>query len=160
MMRKTRVWIAATPLIAVLTACSDDPGPADIGTLWGAESSAERAAREAEAARRANKVPMRSVLGVEIGRTSTGILLTAYGIAPGPGYSLPALRVRRDGQPASDGFLEFDLVASVPAPGAVLPPATPRNLEIRADQPVNVRALRGVAGLRVMALDGQVQVNF
>lgn len=159
-MARARHWIGAIPLVAMLAACGDDAGPADLGTLWGAESSAERAAREAEAARRANKVPMRTVRGVEIGRTSTGILLTAYGSAPGPGYSLPALRVRRDGKPAGDGFLEFDLVASVPAPGIELPPATSRNLSVRADLPINIRALRGVAGLRVLALEGQVQVNF
>ena len=129
-------------MVAMLAACGNDAGFADIGTLWGAEGSADRAAREELAARRANKVPMQTVRGVEIGRTARGILLTAYGTAPSPGFSLPALRVRRDGKPAGDGYLEFDLVASRPAPDTILPPATPRNLEIRADLPIDIRALR------------------
>lgn len=155
-----RGWGAVLPLVIALGACGDGSGPADIGTLWGSESKAVRKAREEFEARKTNKVPMRIVRAVEIGRTKTGILLTAFGTAPGSGYSLPALRVRREGKTTSDGFLEFDLVASSPPPGAELPPATPRNLEIRADLPVDLRALRGVKGLRVMALENQVQVNF
>ena len=61
-------WWLAGPLIASLVACGGEgAGVADIGTLWGEESAAERAAREELEARRTNKVPMQAVRSVEIG---------------------------------------------------------------------------------------------
>ena len=152
--------LTALALLAALVACSDNETVGDIGTLWGEESSAERKAREELQARRENKVPVQAVRSVEIGRTSNGILLTAFGTAPGLGYSLPALRVRRGGKPAADGYLDFDFVASEPAPGFDLPPGNTRTRAIRADLPIDLRALTGIRGLRVWSLQGQVQVDF
>lgn len=147
-------------LAATLTGCGDSSGPADIGTVIGGVSSAERARREEEAARRANKVPVEQVLGIELGRTSNGLLLTAYGLAPALGYSLPALRVRRQGQPAPDGFLEFDLVASEPAPGVQFPQGDQRARQIRADLPLSLKSLRNIRGIRVWAIRNQSSVAF
>ena len=159
-MAKARRWILVLPLIAGLSACGDTDVIGDVDTLWGGESKADREAREALEARRRNKVPMREVRTVEIGRTANGILLTALGTAPGLGYSLPTLRVRRDGKPAGDGYLEFDFVATEPAPGLNLPRGDVRSRSVRADLPIDIRALQGVRGLRVHALQGEVQVNF
>jgi hypothetical protein len=154
-------WVLAAPLALMLTACGETGTIADdIGTLWGEESTAERERRAALEARRQNKVPVQAVRSVEIGRTSNGILITAFGTAPGLGYSLPALRVRRNGQPASDGYIEFDFVATAPAEGVELPPGTTRTRALRADLPVEMRALRGVRGFRVMALQGAIQIDF
>ena len=159
-MRNAWGILAVLPVVAVLSGCSDGETVGDIGTLWGEESSAERKAREEALARRQNKVPVQAVRSVEIGRTSNGILLTAFGTAPGMGYSLPALRVRRGGRPADDGYLDFDFVATEPAPGFDLPPGNTRTRAIRADLPIDLRSLPGIKGLRVWSLQGQIQVDF
>lgn len=153
-------WACLVAVAMLATACDTDTAVDDIGTLWGAESTAERQARAEEIARRQNKVPVQAVQAVEIGRTSNGILLTAHGTAPGLGYSLPALRARREGRPAPDGYLEFDFVATAPVEGLDLPPGTTRTRAIRADLPLDLRELQGAKGLRVMALQGLVQVDF
>ncbi len=157
-----KAWstLAVLPVVAVLAACGDEGTVGDVGTLWGEESSAERLAREEALARRQNKVPVQAVRSVEIGRTSNGILLTAFGTAPGLGYSLPALRVRRGGKPAVDGYLDFDFVATEPAPGFNLPPGNTRTRSIRADLPIDLSALRGIRGLRVWSIQGQIQIDF
>ena len=158
-----RAWgcVLAAPLVLMLTACGETGTIADdIGTIWGEESTADRERRAALRARRENKVPVQAVRSVEIGRTSNGILITAFGTAPGLGYSLPVLRVRRGGQPASDGYIEFDFVATEPVAGAALPPGTTRTRALRADLPVEMRVLRGVRGFRVMALQGAIQIDF
>ncbi|MEM7056921.1 MAG: hypothetical protein AAF557_04985 [Pseudomonadota bacterium] len=105
-----------------------------------------------------NKVPVQSVGKVEIGRTRDGYLITVFGTAPGIGYAAPELRVRRGGQPAADGFLEFDFIAVRPADAATLPPGTTRARAIRADLPISARELSRAAGIRVLALRGGVQV--
>ena len=159
-MKKTQnFWLVLTAAFA-LSACSTIGSVGDVGTLWGEESSADKAEREALEARKNNKVPMEAVRALEVGRTTNGILLTAFGTAPGLGYSLPALRVRRGGRPANDGYLEFDFVATEPAPGLNLPRGDIRSRSVRADLPIDIRALQGVRGLRVHALQGEVQVNF
>lgn len=150
----------ALVLAAGLAGCGDEPGPADIGTVLGGKSSAQREREAAEAQRRANKVPIESVAGIEIGRTSNGLLLTAYGVAPGMGYSLPALRVRREGQPGPDGFIEFDFVASEPIPGIDYPATDPRARQVRADLPISLRALQNARGIRVWALQNQRDITF
>ena len=158
-----KAWgcVLAMPLVLALSACGGtETITDDIGTLWGGESTAERERRAALQARRETKVPVQSVRSVEIGRTSSGILITAFGTAPGLGYSLPALRPRRGGKPAADGYVELDFVATEPIAGLPLPPGTTRTRALRADLPVDIRALRGVRGLRVMALQGAVQIDF
>ncbi len=162
-MKSMHGCLAVASLAVALTvgACGDT-GTAtdDVGTLWGNESTADRLRREEAEARRQNKVPVQAVQSVEVGRTSNGILLTAFGTAPGLGYSLPALRVRREGRPGPDGYLEFDFVATAPAPGFDLPPGNTRTRAIRADLPIDLPVLRGIAGLRVMGIQNQVQVEF
>ncbi len=106
-----------------------------------------------------NKVPVQSVAKVEIGRTRDGFLISAFGTAPGLGYGAPELRVRRSGTPAADGFVEFDFIASKPSNADALPPGTTRARAIRADLAVRTRQLRGIAGIRVLALSGGVQVG-
>ena len=89
-----------------------------------------------------------------------GFLITAYGTAPGLGYSLPHLRPRRDGAPGPDGYVEYDFVATEPPAGFDLPPGTSRTRTLRADLPVKAADLRGVAGIRVQAVQGGVQLDF
>ncbi len=132
----------------------------DIGTLWGEDSTAEKA-RKAEIARlRSIKVPIQAVREIEIGRTRDGFIITAFGTAPGLGFSLPQLRPRRSGAPGADGFVEYDFVASEPAPGLNLPPGTSSARALRADRPVSLDELRGAAGIRVLAINGGVQLTF
>jgi hypothetical protein len=132
----------------------------DIQTLWGGESRAEQAEREAVETAIVTQVPVEAVTRLEIGRTRNGFLITAYAIGPGLGYSLPSLRPRRDGRPGLDGYIEYDFVATEPPPGFDLPPGTVRTRALRADLPVSVDDLRGAAGIRVLALRGAAQLDF
>ncbi|MEM9061564.1 MAG: hypothetical protein AAGD13_13975 [Pseudomonadota bacterium] len=132
----------------------------DIGTLWGEESSKERAERLARLERASIKVPISSVKSVELGRTRDGFLVTAFGTAPSLGYSLPVLRPRRNGEPGIDGYIEYDFVATEPAPGFQRPPGTTQTRALRADLAVRLAELRGANGLRVLALNGGVQMDF
>lgn len=142
------------PLVAVVAL-----GACDIQTLWGGESAAERAERTAVAEARAVQVLMPRVHAVEIGRTRDGVLVTAHGTAPGPGYALPTLRPRRDGAPGIDGYIEYDFVATPPPAGLQLPAGTPRSLELRADTPLSANVLRGSAGIRVYGQVGGAQLD-
>ena len=143
------------PLIAVLSlgACGD-------GGLWGDDGEAEEAERLASAEAEAPRVPIQAVRGVEIGRTRDGFLITAYGLASGPGYSRPQLRARRDGAPGIDGYIEYDFVATEPPQGLGLPAGRPELRQLRADLPVSASALRGAAGIRVLGLTGGAQLDF
>ena len=132
----------------------------DLNTLWGEESASDRAQREEVERRVLTKVPVTAVRSVELGRTRDGFLITAQGTAPGLGYSLPALRARRGGRPGTDGYVEFDFVASEPAANANLPRGTSQARAMTAVLAVKVRDLRGAAGIRVLALTGGVQVDF
>jgi hypothetical protein len=141
------------PLIALaLAAC-------DIQTLWGGESRADKEERLAVSEAATVQVPVQSVNSIEIGRTRDGFLITAYGRAPGLGYSLPALRPRRDGLPGLDGYIEYDFVATEPT-RADLPAGTSATRALRADLPVAAGALRGARGIRVLALQGGAQLDF
>lgn len=169
-MRSRTVLGALMGAVLAVSACgSSDEEPeaesgstvlSDIGTLWGEESSRERAVREERERRAAIKVPITAVRSVELGRTRDGFLVTAFGTAPGLGYALPALRARRSGEPGADGYIEFDFVASEPAPGFQLPPGTSQTRALRADLAVPIRGLRGASGIRVLALAGGVQMDF
>jgi hypothetical protein len=92
-----------------------------------------------------------------VGRTFDGVVLTAFGEAPGAGWTAGRLRPRG---PGPDGFLEFDFVA-LPPP-ADSPPAAddPRLRRIRADLPLALDELGGAAGLRVIAAGGARAVGF
>jgi len=153
--------LAVAGLIAAgLSGCSTGTFLDDADTLIGAESEAERERREQGQRVRQNKVPMQSVRRVEIGRTRDGYLITAFGTAPGLGYSLPELRPRRGGSPAADGFIEYDFVASEPVPDFQLPPGNTRTRAIRADLAVRRRDFQGARGVRVLTLGGGIQVPF
>lgn len=170
-MRSKTLLLAILPAALMLSACSggEEDAPAaessgsvvgDIGTLWGEESSKTKAERAARLQQAAIKVPVTAVRSVELGRTRDGFLITAFGTAPGLGFALPALRVRRSGEPGNDGYIEFDFVASEPAPGFTLPTGTTQTRALRADLAVTIRELRGASGIRVLALNGGVQMDF
>lgn len=143
------------PLVAALAL-----GGCDIQTIWGGESAAQEAERVAVAEARSVQVPIQSVHAIEIGRTRDGFLVTAHGTAPGLGYAQPTLRPRRGGAPGIDGYIEYDFVATEPPVGFDLPPGTAQTRRIRADLPVSANVLRGVAGVRVMGLQGGAQLDF
>jgi hypothetical protein len=138
------------PLLAILSlvACGDG------GTSPESESGGGEAAAEAP------QVPVQTVGSIEIGRTRDGFLITAHGTAPGLGYSLPTLRPRRDGAPGVDGYIEYDFVATEPPAGFELPTGTREARELSAYLPIGANALRGAAGIRVLALRGGAQLDF
>lgn len=140
-----RMFVLA--LLVPLTACG----------IFGSDEE-EVTEEELQAVAVESKVPVQSVARVEIGRTRNGYLISAFGTAPGLGYALPELRVRRSGRPAADGFLEFDFVAQRPDARLKLPPGTTRTRSIRADLPVTTKDLRGTRGIRVLSVNGGVQV--
>lgn len=105
-------------------------------------------------------VPVQEVGGIEVGRTRDGILVTAYGLAPGLGYSEAELRPRRDGRLGTDGFLDFELVARPPDPGFALPQGQPQARAVRADRVLRLRDVQGAVGLRVHDAQGGRQVLF
>jgi hypothetical protein len=144
----------------LLGGCSTGTFLDDVPTIWGGESRVDEARREAVEEAESTPVPVEAVRTVEIGRTRDGFLITAYGTAPGLGYSLPRLRARRGGAPGPDGYIEYDFVASEPPPGFDLPPGTARTRTIRADLPVKAPELLGAAGIRVLALRGGAQLDF
>lgn len=152
--------LTLTFLLLALGGCSTGTVLDDLPTIWGGESRADEAQREAVEVALATPVPMESVRNVEIGRTRDGFLITAHGTAPGLGYALPRLRPRRGGAPGADGYIEYDFVASEPPAGFDLPPGTARTRAIRADLPVKAADLRGAAGIRVLALRGGAQIDF
>lgn len=106
------------------------------------------------------QVPVQAVRTVEIGRTRDGLMVTAFGTAPGLGYALPTLRPRRGGQPGDDGYIELDFVATEPPPGRELPPGTTQSRAVRADLPLRIANLRGARGIRVLTATNGHQVNF
>ncbi|MEM8698064.1 MAG: hypothetical protein AAGF44_02785 [Pseudomonadota bacterium] len=105
-------------------------------------------------------VPIQAVREVEIGRTRDGFVITAFGTAPQLGYALPRLRARRDGQPGQDGFIDFDFVASPPAPGLERGAGSLEARALRADVLLRTSELRDAAGIRVHALQGGLQLEF
>ena len=133
-------------------------GGCGIGSLWGDEEEPETEVETSPAVQR--KVPVQSIGKLEIGRTRDGILITALGTAQSLGYSLPTLRVRRDGRPGGDGFIEYDFVANEPAPELEFPVGTTRTRALRADLPVRVDELRGVRGIRVWSATNAMQIDF
>lgn len=157
---KCKAGTALLVLGLMLAGCETGTGLDDADTLIGGESAAEKAVREAREAAIENKVPVASVRGVEIGRTRDGYLISAFGTAPGLGYSLPALRPRRGGALGGDGYIEFDFVATVPAEGFDLPEGNTRTRAMRADTLVRERAFQNARGVRVLASSGGVQVPF
>lgn len=126
------------------------------GLFGGGDEEPTIEAQAAEAERRAE--PVQALQRVEIGRTRTGYVITAFGTAPGTGWGGATLRARRDGRPGTDGFLDFDFVAVPPDPEFGLPQGTISARAIRADAQVTERQLRGVQGFRVHTLTNAGQV--
>ena len=119
----------------------------------------EDAAAEAQAVE-ASYEPVLEVSDIEVGRTRNGVVITTIGVAPGLGYAAPELRLRRDGQPGPDGYLDFDFVARAPATPVNAEPASPRARLIRADHPLTLDELRGARGIRIHAAEGGMLMNF
>lgn len=150
-MRRISLLLLA-PAALMLTGCGFIDNP------WGSSKrEIEETERLAEA--RAVKVPIQSVQRAEIGRTRNGFLITAYGAAPGFGYTFPVLQPRREGAPGIDGYVDYDFMATEPQPDQNLPQGATDQL-IRADLPVDAEALRGVVGIRIHALSGGAQIDF
>ena len=120
----------------------------------------EEAAAAQQAVVEASYEPVEEVRQIEIGRTRNGLVITAYGLAPGPGYAAPELRPRREGRPGPDGFLDYDFVARAPLNPPATASASPRAREVRGDVLVEVRDLRGVTGIRIHADEGGMMMPF
>lgn len=105
-------------------------------------------------------VPVEAVTDIEIGRTRNGFAVTALGLAGSLGWGDAELRARRDGQPAADGFLDYDFVALPPRPELGYGTGTPEQRRIRADLLLPARALQGAAGLRIHGAAGGMQIAF
>lgn len=122
------------------------------------EEIPEPEAPEGLAAR--GREPVERIERVELGRTATGLALTAFGLAPGLGYARPRLVPRREGRPSQDGYLEFDMLAIPPDPDRDLPRGEPSARRLRADILLSNDELEGLRGLRVFALEGGQQLSF
>lgn len=166
---RSRVALVAI-LAASVAGCTLPKGDPDSGTksgpprgdveestgslrLSGTIGSGPQAQLEAQQARIDTKVPITSVRRIEIGRTRDGVLVSAFGLAPGLGYSLPVLQARRGGRPNGNGIVEFDFVVTAPDPALDLPDGSLSARKIRADLPIAATQLGAVRGFRVIALD-------
>lgn len=123
------------------------------------EEKAEALAAE-QAAEAARFEPVVRVLNVEMGRTRNGYLISATGIAPGLGYASPELRVRREGRPGPDGFIDFDFIAQAPDPRRNLGRGEVAARRINAGLAVLPNELRGAKGIRVHGLNGGIVMQF
>lgn len=140
---------AALLMIAGVPGCS----------MFGGGDEADPAAQPAVQV--ARPVPVEQLAGLEIGRTRDGIVLSAYGVAPGIGYSQPTLTPRRGGTLASDGYLDFDFVATPPDRGFGLGQGGNSKARlVRADRLLSTRLLRGVVGVRVHSATNGRQIDF
>lgn len=146
-LRRFPSLLAAAALGAMVGGCS----------LFGGDEP-EAEAQAALAARQ--PVPIQALRNIEIGRTRDGYAISAFGTAPTTGYGGASLRARREGQPAPDGYLDFDFVAIPPDPALNMPQGTIDARAIRADAQLPASRLRGVAGLRVHSLTNSGQVDF
>ena len=126
--------------------------------LFGGDDEEEVAAEQA--AVEASYEPVTEVRQIEIGRTRNGLVITAYGIAPGMGYAAPELRPRRDGRPGPDGYLDYDFVARAPHNPPAAAQTAPRARQVRADELIDINELRGVQGIRIHADEGGMMMNF
>ncbi|MEM6971969.1 MAG: hypothetical protein AAGG47_20485 [Pseudomonadota bacterium] len=171
------------PVPAPVSPVSEGPWPAPLGRLvpvlalvvsmllltgcssWftdeEAEAEAARAAAEAEGTAGPDRpVPVDGVTGIEIGRLTDGIVITAFGVAPNAGFATPQLAPRRNGVPGPDGFIEFDLLGVPPDPSFEMPQGSLRAREIRADRLLRIATLQGIAGIRIHALRNFRELRF
>lgn len=130
-------------------------------SLFGPSSKQKEQAAKAEQAKvEASYEPVVAVTQVEMGRTRNGLVITAYGLAPGVGYSMPELRPRRDGKPAPDGYIDYDFVARAPLKPLAVQDASKSARTVRADRPVDFKDLRGTKGIRIHAAKGGMILKF
>ncbi|GMG81308.1 hypothetical protein LNKW23_05210 [Paralimibaculum aggregatum] len=151
-MRLRLIWtMAAAAALAALGGCS----------LFGSdEAEGEAAPPEVLSAIEVQTENVQAVQRLEIGRTRAGLMLTAYGTAPGLGFSNPRLVARRGGAPASDGMLDYDFVVDTPPRGLTMPPGTLKARAVRADAELQIDTARTARGVRVHATVGGVQMFF
>ncbi len=140
--------LAALAALLALGGCS----------LFGSDDEEPEAA--AEQAPEPSYDSVDEVAHIEIGRTRDGLVITAYGVTPTLGYAAPELRLRRDGAPGPEGYLDFDFVARVPAEPVATADTSPRARMIRADYLIPLRQLRGARGFRIHAAEGGMMMNF
>ena len=151
-----RMTALALPLALMLAlgGCSS----LDVFGIW--SDDAETGAADTPQGFEAAAVPVQAVRSLEIGRTRSGYMITAFGTAKGLGYGKPHLRPRRDGALGVEGFIDFDFVAFPPDPAFDLGVGTIEARALRADLPVDADALRGARGIRVHGAAGGVQFRF
>jgi hypothetical protein len=70
------------------------------------------------------------------------------------------LRARRDGDPGSDGFIDFDFVSQAPNPTLNLGKGILTARSVRADLQVTSDQLKDAVGIRVHGVRGGVQLRF
>ena len=133
-------------------------GIALTGCSW--FSSDEPSVTAADEQQQVQAVPVSAVRSIEVGRSRDGIVISAFGTAPGLGYGGARLIPRRDGKPNREGFLEFDFVAVPPDPAFELPTGTLEARSIRADLAIKGRNLKNVRGIRVFSAQNGVQFVF
>jgi hypothetical protein len=152
-MRRNLALAPATVLAAVLAAALA------LGGCSKSKSDDEKNAG-AQVAPQVIYVPAATVRSLEIGTTRNGYVITAHGFAPGIGFSVPALRPRREGRPGLDGYIDLDFVARAPDPALNLGEGSVPARAIRADLHLTTTQLRGAAGIRVHGTSGGLQINF
>ena len=135
--------------------------PAGCSLFGGGEDAEEtEAAAVADGTAAGRPQPVESVTRVEVGRSRNGYVLTAFGLAPGTGFSEPSLSVRRDGRPGSDGFVEYDFLARPPAAGFEMPRGAVDARSVRADLPVREDRIGQIVGIRVFSIANTAEVRF
>ncbi len=125
--------------------------------LFGDEEETVEAAAAAVAV---EPEPVVAVRRLEIGRTRKGVVLAAFGTAPGLGYTRPRLVARRDGDPGPDGYLDYDFLIDPPPATLEMPQGTTRARAVRADVEIALDRARSARGVRVHAEVGGVQMAF
>lgn len=150
MVRRALPRIVALAFAAALAACADDPAPAP-APLADAIGDKQVIAR---------------VDRIEMGRTHSGHILTAYGAAEGMGWSRPQLRPRT-GMTGPDGYVVFDMVATPPPPPAPpargaqpIPPPPGLTQKLRADTVAPDAMIATALGVRVFGLAGGAEITF
>lgn len=104
------------------------------------------------------RVQMNSVDKLELGRVYRGYMLSVEGTAPSVGHFDSLLTPRGTGV-ASDGFLEFDLVAQPPFDPPIRA-GTSVQLRIRADVELTEEQIKSAAGIRVYSLSNALERQF
>lgn len=119
----------------------------------------EEKAAAAAAAKLPPKVPVQRIRNLELGRLFNGYMLTAFAEAPGIGYYQPELKIRYNGEQASDGFFEFDFLVRPPGTD-VAETGSEAARAVRADFELTPEMLRRAAGVRIWSESDSVEGRF